>query len=1245
MNASVELRRTLNRVGDRVRRLRLWGGLAVCWAACALVGVVGVVARPDVIAPRDVALLLAAVAVAVGMTWWLIVGRMARDPRWLARRIEAKNPDLSAALLAAVEQEPTPDGRLGFLQSSVIESALAHSRTHDWDQAVPRSRLTSTFLAHGLAFLAFVVVVGLIGFRTVAPTDGSNTPTLAAATASGLAVEVEPGNAEIERGTALLVIAKFPTAVPPEVTLVVEGAAAKPMARNLDDPAFAGHVPAVDAPLVYRVEFPGGRSDTFRVTVYEHPELRRVDARLVFPPYTGLDPKDVQDVRHISAVEGTEITLLCRMNKAVTAAVLLDEKKRELPLVLHDADQHVYRATLKPADSQRYQVRLTDADGRINKLPADISVRVTRNLPPVVTVPRPGRDSRVSPLEELPLKADVKDDFGLVRFGVSVTAFGQPPTEVVLGEPVQPNVKKAQPDHLIDFEALKAQPDQMVAYYFWAEDVGPDGKRRRTSGDMYFAEVRHFEEIFRQGEQQTREQQERQQQQQQQQGGGNAEQADQLAELQKQIVNATWRLIRRETGTTPTDKFAEDMKLVRESQQALIEKAESLGEKIQNPASAEHLRQAIQFMTAAEKQLAEGTIPGLPAALAAEQAAYQALLKLRAREFEVTRQNSRQRQQGNRGANSRSPSQRQLNQLDLTDEQNRYETQSAARAQQERQAQRDREQRENQDLADRLKELARRQNDLTDRVKELQAALEQAKDEKKKEELQQQLKRLRDQQQQVLRDTDELQQRMEQEQNRDRLSDARQQVEQSRENVRQAAEALEKGQLGQAVNEGTRAGRQLDAVRDQLRKESANRFGEEMRELRGQARQLDEEQQKLTKQLDDMKQTPKPGLGDGGVKEKVQQGLAEQKKQLDQLTERLQKTVQEAEQPEPVLAQELYNTVRGAAEEKVGDTIDLARRLSAAGGTADAAEASRKAGQGTERLRKGVEKAAEGVLGGQTEALKRAQRELDELAEQVNREVAQATGQQQPGQRPGEKPGERPDQKGQPGQGQPGERLPNQQQPGPGQPGERQPGQQPGQGEQQRQPGQQPGQGQPGQQQPGERGQPQQPGERGQQPGQQPNQPGQPGGQRRSLTDPPERNERGQPGGQERAGGERTQPGPQTGGVQSGPIREEGFRQWYDRMRAAEDLLDDPKLRAEAARIRDRVRTTREEFKRHAKEPDWKQLQEMVAKPLNELRDRVAEEVRKRDTPDALVPIDRDPVPPEFIDGVRRYYERLGSGR
>jgi hypothetical protein len=111
------------------------------------------------------------------------------------------------------------------------------------------------------------------------------------------------------------------------------------------------------------------------------------------------------------------------------------------------------------------------------------------------------------------------------------------------------------------------------------------------------------------------------------------------------------------------------------------------------------------------------------------------------------------------------------------------------------------------------------------------------------------------------------------------------------------------------------------------------------------------------------------------------------------------------------------------------------------------------------------------------------------------------------------------------------------------------------------------------------------------------------------------------------------------------PITGEGFREWSDRMRDVEELLDDPELRAETARIRDRARAAREEYKRHANEPDWKQLQSLVAQPIDELRDRIIEEVRRRQAPDALVPIDRDPVPPQFAEGVRRYYERLGSGQ
>lgn len=1183
MNGTFELRTALDRVGLRYRHLQFLGGLSVGWLALAGLGAL----LPRTEASAD-GLAIAAGIVAFG--WWLVCRRAGRDPRWVARRIEARHPDLAAGLLAAVEQQPEADGRFGFLQHSVIESALAHKRAHDWADVVPAARLNVARAA--MALSATVLVIVGVTLALSRPSTTELGATASAQAGSSVVVEVDPGHAQIERGSPLLVIAKFPGAIPAEATLVAEAATApkleRTMTRSLDDPTFAGHIPAVENEMTYRVEFPGGESESFRVTVYEHPELKRVDAALDFPAYTGLPQKKVADVRHVTAVEGTTATVDFRLNKAVVEAKLVDEEKRELPLVLADAEKHVYRATLKLVDSRRYSVKLKDADGRTNKLPADFAVNVTRNLPPTVSVPRPGRDSRVSPLEELAVKADLKDDYGLVRFGISVVAPDQTTKEIVLGETT---AKRAQPDHMLDFEGMKAQPDQVVSYHFWAEDIGPDGQRRRASGDLYFAEVRHFEEIFRQGEQQSREQQEREQQQREQGQGGNAEQAEQLSEMQKQIVAAIWKLVRREIGPKPTEKFAEDVDVVRQSQKAIIEKAGELAEKLQAAESIQHLERATKFMAETETKLSAATTKSLAPALAAAQAAYQALLKLRAREFEVTRNNSRQRQNSRSAqSSSRSPSQRQLSQLDLANEENRYETQNSAKAQQERQTQRDREQRENQELADRLKELSRRQTDLTDRVKELQAALEQAADAKKKEELQQQLKRLRDQQQQALRDADELQQKLEGQENREKSADARQQLEQGRENIRQAAEALEKGRLSQAVNEGTRAARQLDELRDQLKRDSANRFGDEMRELRQQARQLDEQQKDLTKQLDDRKPAAKPALRDEG-QQKIEKGLEEQKKSFDRIAERIQKTVREAEQPEPLLAQGLYDTARKAAEQKVGESLDHARRLAAAGATPDAADAARKAAAGTDELRKGVEKAAEGVLGGQTEALKRAKRELDELSEQFDRELAQATGRQ-----PRERKGENPQPKEAPKPGQQG------------QPNRPMPGAQQAQG--------------------GERGQPNQP-----IPGTQQAQGG--SSMRRNLNDPP------MPG-QRQTGGERTGQGSAGGG---GPVREEGFREWYDRLRSAEELIEDPALRAEAAAIRDRVRSAREEFKRHAKEPDWKKLERMVSKPLNELRQRVAEEVRRREKPDSLVPIDRDPVPPEFAEGVRKYYERLGEKR
>jgi hypothetical protein len=110
------------------------------------------------------------------------------------------------------------------------------------------------------------------------------------------------------------------------------------------------------------------------------------------------------------------------------------------------------------------------------------------------------------------------------------------------------------------------------------------------------------------------------------------------------------------------------------------------------------------------------------------------------------------------------------------------------------------------------------------------------------------------------------------------------------------------------------------------------------------------------------------------------------------------------------------------------------------------------------------------------------------------------------------------------------------------------------------------------------------------------------------------------------------------------PIGGNDYLDWSDRLRDVEEMIADPELRAEAARIRDRAKEIRKDVKRHSEAPNWDLVRMTVAAPLAELQQRVAEELLRRSSRDALVPIDRDPVPARFEEQVRRYYERLGAG-
>ncbi|QDU40387.1 Immunoglobulin G-binding protein A precursor [Maioricimonas rarisocia] len=1218
------LTRELHPVLRRVRKVRWLKSLALGWLILAALGGLMLWLPPGL----PVGWMFVALGVLIAITVAAVAWPRSSDRSIAARLIEEQYPDLDSRLLTAVEQQPDFEtGRYHFLQREVVSDVLVHARRRKWGDSVPGSRLFALRAANVASVLMALFVAMLLfsdsRHRSAEPlVDGQ--PGAAEAT-TGYEVTVEPGDTEIERGTSLLVLARFASKLPANVDLVAKdesGAVERvPLSKSLDlsDPLFGGRLSEVASDLTYHVEFDGEQSDAFRVTTFEYPRLIQADAQIVQPTYTGLPDKTYKDVRRISLVEGSELTLTCHLNKPVQQATLISDSGTAVPLEVGDDGVVSDRtATFRPVESVVYQLVLIDEAGRENRDPPEITIDVVPNRAPELTVAFPGRDTQVSPLQELTLQAKAWDDFGLKEYGLVLQTPTGDEQSLVLGSEAAPD-ENVELDHLMPLEDLSAEPKDLIAYYFYADDIGPNGDVRRTFSDMFFAEVRHFDEIYRQAPSQKA-------------SGTGGDPCKKLIQLQRQVVTATWNTMRRfptDPDQSEQEPFSEDLDTLTESETTVLELTQQYQQTLEDLIARQFASEAVEHMITALEQYRlsrdSGTVPALAEARIAAQAAFAALLKLQAREHLV--KNSQSSSQS-----SSSQAQRQLDdqlkQLELQNDRNRYET--------ERQAQRESENREQLQVLNRLRELARRQEDVNQKIQELENALRKAETEEERRELERQLKRLQEEQQEMLRDVDELRERMNRDENRTQMADARRQLEQTRQNVLQTSEQLRDRQVSKALASGTRAQRELEELRDEIRKETASEFTETMRELRDEARELADRQEEIGDKLGGNEEKSRPSLRETTGNTDLAEQLNEQKERLTGLLDEMRDIVEQSEESEPLLSRKLYDTIRESRGDRPVESLEMASELLRRGFPEEGRQAEQVARGAIDRIREGVEEAADSVLGDELESLQRAQDELAMLTQSIEEELTRSDPEfkrQQP-------------------------RNPQEQQPR--NPQEQQPGNQQGQ-----QPGNQQGQ-QPGNQQGQQRGnqQGQQPGnQQGQQPGnQQGQQPGnqqgqQPGNQQGQRPG----NQQGQQPGQSPSGRGNRSPsqssrsiasafdgGSQTGGGHAGPhmpLTGGEFMDWSDRMRDVEEMLTDPDLRSAVARVRDRAREVRIDVKRHSKQPNWKLVRTSIYGELVELQEMVAEEIARQQPENDLVPIDRDPVPDRYSELVRTYYERLGRQR
>ena len=1136
-------------------------------------------AQSDMV-PSTVALLFCFVFL-IGVAF-IFVRKRYQNQHWLAAKIENSFPSLQQRLLTAIGLINSTKP-LAYLEGRVIDEAYEHSRRNRWMDVVPAAQI---ILGRFLAVLSVCLLLGV-----VAVSFFNDTPTRSVGAASipqnNRDVTVLPGDTEVERGTSLLITAKFSESLPSDAELMSVGAdkseARQAMRQNLSDPVFGALVAEVDQPFQYRVLTRDWNSQPFKVAVFEYPSLVRSDAVLDFPDYVNMPQRRVEDTVRISAVEGTTVHWTFLLNKAIASAVLVDQDGGKIALEQSTQVSELYKTDIVMHKSKRYQLKLVDKQQRKNKYPTELFMRVLPNKTPTLKVMN-AASAVVSPLEEFSILGKLNDDFGIKSAGITYSFHGQD-HEVELHRDV-PRGQSVNAKHLIKFEEMKAEADQLFTYHLWAEDFDSQGELRRIQSDLFFAEVRPLEEIFREGQPPPSS------------PPGppseNQQQTEKLAELQKEIMNATWRVVRDQSEGKNENMFDEGVGLLVESQGEAITMLADLASKIRDPESKQWVDKIERAMNSASEELRAAELKGftysLSTALTAERESYAGLLKLRAHEFEVSRQRQRQRQQG--GSASQQKRKQQLDELELDQEENRYETQSQAETQDEQAAQ----QRQQRQILSRLRDLARRQEDLNKQLAALQSAIEQAKDEKERKEIERQLKRLREQQQELLRETDELAQRMD-EKPQNTAEQSREQLDETRENVRRSSEALRDKDAAKALSAGRRAERQFNELKEEFRKAAANEFEEVMRDMLSEAKQLDEAQKELSKKIDTQQPESRataessPGIRGEETENSVTSEIQEQRERLAQLEEKMQETVTESEESEPLLAERLYEAFRESKQSQIDQRLQETRSWLERGFEQQAGESERKASEGIEKLNKQLATAAGAILGDDSKSLKRALGELQKLNDSLQAELnaenpkrLQASEQASPGQASqqessNEKPSPDKQRQNQQGQTPSGKNQNSQNRPAQ----ETQAGGKTGKGDSI---------------QPGLRGNNQ---------------------------------EQGQARGASHVGGS--------------PIAGDGFQEFSDRLRDVEELVGDARLRSKAAQIRDRAREFRINFRRHSKEPQWNLVEEMVADPLRELQAEVREEwMRRAADKNSLVPIDRDPVPHQYSRAVKQYYENLGRG-
>jgi len=497
------------------------------------------------------------------------------DDLQVALYLEEHAPNLNSILLSAVDARRAGNEALSpQLVERLVERAIEACAQVDYGDPVERSKLQLGGVKLGLVLL---VIIGLVTWPPGFLRSGAPALLQAWANASEVSpyrIELAPGDIEIKRGDDQLISASIDGFDGADVLLFTSADAGASWRQTTMAIVNAGgryeaFVFDLDQDTDYYITGAGRQTPTHRITVVEIPALESIGLRYHFPAYTMLPPETSEGTGDITALRGTRVEVLIESTIEIPGGALQLADGQQIELQAAGDTSWVGEIHVEQDDA--YQVTLQRASGIPVKVSGEFRIDALDDRLPNVAITSPGRDSKVSIIEEPVLKIRASDDQGIANLELVLSVNGEAEQHIDLMPAPQAPGARQQVDarHILYLEDLGLKPGDLISYYVHTQDLAPaDAAKtatRTATSDIFFYQVRPFRNNYRRAEQQGG-------------GGGGAQggmQQGQLSEQQRQFVVATFKMI-RDRNSYSDEAYQDNLELLTTAQARIRDRVEAI---------------------------------------------------------------------------------------------------------------------------------------------------------------------------------------------------------------------------------------------------------------------------------------------------------------------------------------------------------------------------------------------------------------------------------------------------------------------------------------------------------------------------------------------------------------------------------------------------------------------------------------------------------------------------------------------